>query len=97
VFRGFGMGVMGVALGLFLIPRVQPETARPGIGLDDPAFAHYARAVPCRAGATGSSMITGCSPRYSRVTARDHDFSPHRIPQAGMEEEDEGTPAAPPW
>jgi hypothetical protein len=38
-------------------------------GVDAPPFTRYARA-----GTVGYSMITGCSPRYSRVTARDHDF-----------------------
>jgi hypothetical protein len=42
---------------------------------------------PCRAaaGAVACSMIAGRSPRYSRVTTRDHDVTAHRIPPVGME------------
>jgi hypothetical protein len=51
-------------------------------GVDAPTFTRYARA-----GTVGYSMITGCSPRYSRVTTRDHDFGLPGHPRRGWERE----------
>ena len=54
--------------GLFSVSRVPGQGGRSTGGpAAPPFFAGDARAA-------GYSMITGCSPRYSRPTTRDHDF-----------------------
>jgi hypothetical protein len=81
----FAVSGEGVVPGL-----VSPLSRVPGQGQQGgmrPGCSPNGRICPCRAeaGAAGCSMIMGCSPRYSRVTTRDHDFTLPWIPLAGID------------
>jgi hypothetical protein len=86
VNRGFGVEVTGaVPVLVSLLSRAPARGAGLGMRPGCSPFHRYARA-----GVAGYSMIAGCSPRYSRVTTRDHEHRPLLVPPGGYGKGEKG-------